>query len=580
MSLKKNSVSLQPNNSFEIIENLASCTKESKNNVKSKLNVSEQCTYDDTYADNIKLQKKILSRSMTYKALGKKNVSKNEDMEYFKSAFKNYCVQETDKIASRLKVKYSLNSQLIFNEWLSIFTSIFVSHIFLRYSKRLVIPIPSFIVSLSLLQLSLMKKKELIDKSLAHEEKSKIKDVDSFLGQVMNINDRKKVDIYYYGINKLTFMMNTCENFAEKIYFFIKKIKDSKTNKAKITTSEDDDNIESKDIDESEISDNIEDDQFVSILLDFSPNNVFEFSKEINSDEMTTIKNLLNPYLTSNDVKLLSKEFKKDTTTSMAVCISYINAIWKNGVSSSAGSHIFKSFGYSKAQDFFYFEGECKTFNGKDIEVVSIPLSIEGTNKQLEFVMIRPLDGIRYGNQLQKIGEICQRVNIELNIADSSKNTILIPIIQFPLMDSLENINFIGEKTLFYSCTKSAAYKDIHDSTSLNGLYYFSSLSITKNGIKSMNNTKDKNKNNKEINENSLKGKKYNIRMDIPFHYAIIDTTSNHTILIGSYFGNYVSNFQRIITKENLKKLNEDKLLRRMKRLKQEQKKKVKVCCG
>ncbi|CEF65414.1 Hypothetical protein SRAE_2000009400 [Strongyloides ratti] len=509
------------------------------------------------------------SKSISLKFLKKGYTPNIENMNFSKSVFKNYYVLERDKVASRLKVKYCEDSQIIFIEWLSTFNSIFVSHIFLRCSKSLLTPIPTFIISLCLLQLSLMKKKELCNKSLENDKIIKIKNVDEFLEQVMNINDRKKFNIYDVAIYKINNMLNNKKNFFEKIYFFIKKRDNDKKNDKSYNDSDDN---------EYEIED--ENNDFKSLLLNFSPKNTFEYSHNINDYNIKMIINHLKPYIKINDINMLVEKFKKDSTNAIAVCIFNIDAKWKNGKSSFAGLHNFKSHGYNEMKDFFVFEGECRIINGNDIEIISIPLLVEGSeNRNLEFVMIRPLDGVRYCAGLKKIGEICRLINIELNLIEPCQCKILMPVIHSPIVDSLENINFIGEKTLFYSCTKSATFKNIYDSTNLDGLYYYSSLFINKNGIKS-NNNNNENKNNSITNDNLLKDKKYNIRMDIPFHYAILDRTSKDTILIGSYYGNYISNFQRIITVENLKKLNEEKLKKRMNLLKNTQTEKNYNCCS
>uniref|UniRef100_A0A0N4ZN22 RanBD1 domain-containing protein n=1 Tax=Parastrongyloides trichosuri TaxID=131310 RepID=A0A0N4ZN22_PARTI len=508
-------------------------------------------------------QSKSVSLKYTYDNLVLPRIKNNES---FKNAFKNYCVQEKDIIASRLRVKYSKNNNLIFIEWFSTFSSIFVSNIFLKSTKKLVSPIPTFIISLCLLQLTLMKKRELKN-VLSNEKRSKIEDVEAFLEQVMNINDRRKNEIYDEAMYKLKYMMNNDKNFYEKFYYFIKK--NGEKEDIECGTNELDDNS-------NEVCDTTTSTD--SMVIDIPLNNVFEFSNKSIEKE---INKILKPYIKLNVINLLSEELEKESTNSIAICFSYINAKWKNGKSFSAGLHNFKFYGQTEMRDFFSFEGECKILRGKDIEVISIPLFIEGQlDRKLEFIMIRPLDGVRYSTELKKIGEICRRVNIELNLTDSIHISVLIPVIQVNDTDNIENINFIGNKTLFQSCAKSAAFETIYDAMNIDGLYYLSSLCINKNGIKS--NIHDRGDSehdlcNSDILENR---KKYNIRMDIPFHYAIIDTSSNHTIYIGSYFGNYVSNLQRIITPDNLKKINEEKIKRRMKWIKQKPSTKINVCCG
>uniref|UniRef100_A0AAF5I084 GOLD domain-containing protein n=1 Tax=Strongyloides stercoralis TaxID=6248 RepID=A0AAF5I084_STRER len=431
MNISKNDINDKLNNNIQNDNFLNLHSSRKILNTVSKLHSSEKFKSNNINSNKYKTFGKPTSKSVSFKTLKKENILTNENMKFSKSVFKDYYVQERDKIASRLKVKYCEDSQIIFTEWLSTFTSIFVSYIFLRCSKNLLTPIPTLIVSVCLLQLSLMKKKELTKKSLETKKLMKIKDVDKFLEQVMNINDRKKYNIYDVAIYK----MNYCfKNDCEKI---------------------DECNNEKSDEDEDE-NDKSDLHEFDLLLLKFTPTNIFEYSNETNNKNKMII-DYLKPYLKSDNIDMLLNEFEKSSTNAIALCIFYIDAKWKNGKSSFAGLHNFKSY------------GECKIFSGKDIEVVSIPLLIEGMdNKNLEFVMIRPLDGVRYATELNKIGEICRLINIELS-----------------------------ERTLFYSCTKSAAFKDIYDSTNLDGLYYYSSLFIDENG------------------------KKYNIRMDHIFSYNI-----------------------------------------------------------
>uniref|UniRef100_A0A0K0DTI6 DUF155 domain-containing protein n=1 Tax=Strongyloides stercoralis TaxID=6248 RepID=A0A0K0DTI6_STRER len=575
MNISKNDINDKLNNNIQNDNFLNLHSSRKILNTVSKLHSSEKFKSNNINSNKYKTFGKPTSKSVSFKTLKKENILTNENMKFSKSVFKDYYVQERDKIASRLKVKYCEDSQIIFTEWLSTFTSIFVSYIFLRCSKNLLTPIPTLIVSVCLLQLSLMKKKELTKKSLETKKLMKIKDVDKFLEQVMNINDRKKYNIYDVAIYKMNYCFSNKKNLFEKIFFFIKKENDCE----KIDECNNEKSDEDEDENDSIKENNIESDlhEFDLLLLKFTPTNIFEYSNETNNKNKMII-DYLKPYLKSDNIDMLLNEFEKSSTNAIALCIFYIDAKWKNGKSSFAGLHNFKSYGYNEMKHFFFFEGECKIFSGKDIEVVSIPLLIEGMdNKNLEFVMIRPLDGVRYATELNKIGEICRLINIELSLIKSCQSTILMPVIYPPLIDSLEKINFIGERTLFYSCTKSAAFKDIYDSTNLDGLYYYSSLFIDENGIKSE--SENKNKSNEKINNNLLKGKKYNIRMDVPFHYAIIDTTSNDTILIGSFYGNYLSKFQRIITAENLKKLNEEKNKRRTKFSDKTQTKKINICC-